>query len=84
MAEQTENTPTTLFPKTNGKAKDFIHTFSYLRENDAEFAKLSSMELIGTVKLHGTHADIVIKRNAIRFQSRNMLNLTPGKQTDVH
>ena len=43
---------------------------------------ISSIHLLGSVKLHGTHADIVFSptSNTIRCQSRNRLALVPGKE----
>ncbi|MCJ1238548.1 hypothetical protein MMC14_006538 [Varicellaria rhodocarpa] len=41
---------------------------------------LTQIALIGTVKLHGTHGDILINEdNSITLQSRNTTNLTPEK-----
>lgn len=72
-------TPTTLFPKINGKHRDFIESVTYLKENDPLYASTENIHFYGTVKLHGTHADIVVQHpfNAITFQSRNRTNLTP-------
>jgi len=50
----------TLYPSTNGKYVDLVRTVRYLQENNKAFAALKSIDLIGTVKLHGCHADIVI------------------------
>ena len=56
-----------LFPKI-GKLKDVIYHARKLQE--------TSFELVGTVKLHGTHADMVIDKNDfLRLQSRNQINL---------
>ena len=52
-ATKTE-TPSTLFPKIDGKAKGFIYELE--RRVPAETHSLS---LEGTIKLHGTHADIL-------------------------
>ncbi|KAI9713112.1 MAG: hypothetical protein M1820_001097 [Bogoriella megaspora] len=63
----------TLYPKITGKQNEFV----------ARLGKLGfrpgTIELIGTVKLHGAHADIVIdSQEDIRFQSRNALSIDPG------
>ncbi|KAL2042951.1 hypothetical protein N7G274_004009 [Stereocaulon virgatum] len=66
---------TTLYPKIL-KLSDFIHTVRKC------LPTISSIHLIGSVKLHGTHADIVFQpaSNTIRCQSRNRLALIPGKE----
>lgn len=64
----------TLYPSI-GKLKDFLYEARKLNE--------ISFELIGTVKLHGTHADIVIDaEDVIRFQSRNQTDLRPEKDNE--
>jgi hypothetical protein len=69
--------PTTLFPKISGKHADFIANIEYLRENSPDFPKdATAIPLVGTVKLHGAHNDIVIHANdTIQLQSRNVLSL---------
>lgn len=63
---------TTLYPKIP-KLRDFIYATK-------DLGPLASVHLTGSVKLHGTHADIVFSSNTdvIRLQSRNKLALTPG------
>ncbi len=65
---------TTLFPKI-GKFTDFLYQVKQLQP------PVEHLHLIGSVKLHGTHADIVFVNNSdeIRLQSRNRLALTPEK-----
>jgi hypothetical protein len=60
---------TTLYPKIK-KLTDFIYAAKGLRPHP-------SIHLTGSVKLHGTHADIVFVDNTdeIRLQSRNQLAL---------
>ena len=67
--------PTTLYPKIL-KLSDFIYT---VRKH---LLPLSSIHLTGSVKLHGTHADIVFQptSNTIRCQSRNKFSLVPGNE----
>ena len=66
-----EETTSTLYPKI-GKLSDVVYKARNLKE--------SSFDLVGTVKLHGTHADIVIDDNdRIRLQSRNQTDLQPAK-----
>ncbi|KAH8592535.1 hypothetical protein B0O99DRAFT_517575 [Bisporella sp. PMI_857] len=74
-AKPTE-TRTTLYPKTSGKSKDFIQSLSY-RGDKYQKLLTNELELIGTVKLHGTHTDIVVNHDdSIRLQSRNTENIT--------
>lgn len=64
----------TLYPSI-GKLKDFLY--------EARKLNKPSFELIGTVKLHGTHADMVIDaKDAIGFQSRNQTDLQPEKDNE--
>ncbi|KAH8750649.1 hypothetical protein BGZ57DRAFT_834357 [Hyaloscypha finlandica] len=65
------STPSTLFPKITGKIDELIENYTY------KFGtKYPNINLVGTVKLHGTHAEIVIEPdNTIRLQSRNRLSL---------
>ena len=64
---------TTLFPKITGKATELL----YAIRKEPRCKGVSSFPLVGTVKLHGAHADIVIDRNDnVRLQSRNRLEVT--------
>lgn len=61
----------TLFPKITGRIDELVDNFTYKFGAEDAIIKLT-----GTVKLHGTHADIVIEsNNTIRIQSRNRLSL---------
>jgi len=63
--------PSTLFPKITGKVDELIENYTYRFGTESPTIKLT-----GTVKLHGTHADIVVEHdNSIRLQSRNRLSL---------
>ncbi|KAG0651963.1 hypothetical protein D0Z07_1363 [Hyphodiscus hymeniophilus] len=68
----------TLFPKISGKHRDFIENIVYARKHSPDWPKNAfSIPLIGTVKLHGTHNDIVIHAdNTIQLQSRNVAVLS--------
>lgn len=67
--------PATLYPKI-GKLTDFTYHLRRSRSLKGE----RSVPLTGTAKLHGTHADVVIQsEGSIRFQSRNRLSISPGK-----
>ena len=70
--------PTTLYPKIL-KLSDFIHTVR------KDLPSLSSIHLTGSVKLHGTHADIVFQpnTNTIRCQSRNKLDIKAGNEDNA-
>ena len=61
-------TTSTLYPKI-GKLKDLVYEARKINE--------TILELVGTVKLHGTHADIVVEDgDVLRLQSRNREKLT--------
>lgn len=67
---------TTLYPKIC-KVTDFI----YQARGTLPIEGKRTVALTGTAKLHGTHADVVIESDeSIRFQSRNRLNIVPGKE----
>jgi RNA ligase len=68
---ETTEPSSTLFPKITGRVDDLIENYTYKFGTDKPLIKLT-----GTVKLHGTHADIVIEPDhSIRIQSRNRLSL---------
>jgi hypothetical protein len=77
--------PSTLFPKISGKNLDFIKNLHYHRFHHPERFPEGATEIpmVGTVKLHGAHNDIVISAdNTIQLQSRNMLHL--GLENDSY
>ncbi|KUJ12423.1 uncharacterized protein LY89DRAFT_756886 [Mollisia scopiformis] len=62
-----------MFPKINFSA-GFIVAYKKYQKDQRRFNKKppNEVKLVGTVKLHGTHADIVVYSNdQILFQSRN-------------
>jgi hypothetical protein len=62
---------TTLFPKITGKVEELLDNLKHIREPHP-----TTISFSGTVKLHGTHADLVIYADdIIRLQSRNRLAL---------
>ncbi|KAL9587233.1 MAG: hypothetical protein Q9212_000392 [Teloschistes hypoglaucus] len=67
-------TPTsTLYPKI-GRLKDFLHNFNWTLPSNR------MVPLIGSVKLHGAHADWVISSDdTIRVQSHNVLDVSLTK-----
>ena len=83
----------TLFPKITGKIPELVQNYIYKNRvpsttpDDKTVVIVpgtpNQIPMIGTVKLHGTHADIVISHDdAIRIQSRNRLNLGLGDGQD--
>lgn len=75
----------TLFPKITGKCDEFVSNIERLRSSTESFSKLETISLVGTVKLHGAHADIVIQNdNTITIQSRNQPCLSVEKNKDVN
>lgn len=72
-------TETTLYPKITNHIKEVVKTLrSSIRDaDDAEKEPVfEPIPLVGTVKLHGTHADILVYNdNKIVFQSRNNVSL---------
>ncbi|KAI4289923.1 MAG: hypothetical protein L6R35_000796 [Caloplaca aegaea] len=60
----------TLFPKI-GKISDFLYNLKQVAP------QASAVRIVGTVKLHGAHADwVVVNDDTIRVQSRNVLDLS--------
>jgi RNA ligase len=76
LNDEREATPepaatSTLFPKITGRVDELIENYTYKYGTTNPIIKLT-----GTVKLHGTHADIVIESdNTVRIQSRNKLSV---------
>jgi hypothetical protein len=71
-----ESEKSTLFPKITGKLDEFITNIS----NHPCFSESAAIHMVGTVKLHGSHSDVVIYYdNSIIIQSRNQRCLGPGK-----
>lgn len=80
----TESKPytSTLYPKIK-KLADFIHAAKGLEEYQSLGAKIL---LKGSIKLHGTHADIVFDSptsDEFRLQSRTNTELVPGKKDNA-
>jgi hypothetical protein len=71
----------TLYPKITNHIAEIIKTLRWLRQdpnNPEELVALDPIHIVGTVKLHGTHADILVGHdNTIVLQSRNNTNLLP-------
>ena len=75
MHSAAEASTSTLYPKI-GELKDALRK---VRKLD-----IDSLDLIGTVKLHGTHADIVVDvaNDTIRFQSGNRTDFRPTQDNN--
>ncbi|PVH76863.1 hypothetical protein DL98DRAFT_517702 [Cadophora sp. DSE1049] len=84
---------TTLFPKISGKIPELVRNYIHVNRippitPDDKTVLIApgtptQISMIGTVKLHGTHADIVINHDdTIRIQSRNRLSLGLGNGQD--
>jgi hypothetical protein len=79
----TDDIETTLYPKITTHIYQVVAILRGLdrdREKPGPDVPLEHIPIIGTVKLHGTHADILIHSdNTITFQSRNLTNLSIDK-----
>jgi hypothetical protein len=85
MESTEEARASTLFPKVTGKCDEFVFNIERLRSLSESFSKLETISLVGTVKLHGAHADIVIQSdNTITIQSRNQPRLSVENNKDVN
>ncbi|KAJ4305581.1 hypothetical protein N0V90_001112 [Kalmusia sp. IMI 367209] len=75
----TQSSESTLYPKITNHIKEIIKTLKYKvldPEHPEDETNLPPIPIIGTVKLHGTHADILIYNdNTIILQSRNNATL---------
>lgn len=69
-----------LYPKITTHINDVINSLqgsTYNVGDTASEVELEPIPIIGTVKLHGTHADILVySDNSIVFQSRNVTGLS--------
>ncbi|KAH7386052.1 hypothetical protein BKA66DRAFT_461385 [Pyrenochaeta sp. MPI-SDFR-AT-0127] len=74
------DTESTLYPKITNHISEIVKTLQYLnrdRQDPEHEPELEPLPMLGTVKLHGTHADILVyKDNRIVFQSRNVIGLS--------
>lgn len=72
---------TTLYPKITNHIHEVIKTLKQQNRNPEQPENevvLEPVPIVGTVKLHGTHGDILVYRNnTIIFQSRNNVSLLP-------
>jgi hypothetical protein len=81
-AEGTSDVKSTLYPKITGKIEDIkYHISKHVEQHPGN----GPFPFTGTVKLHGTHADLVVhKDERVICQSRNRTVLTqvsPDSQT---
>lgn len=72
-----------LFPKITGKHGDFIHNINKVRHRSPELLiDMEQLQMIGHVKLHGAHNDIVVHSDdSIQLQSRNIEHLSLQKDS---
>ncbi|KAF2475148.1 uncharacterized protein BDR25DRAFT_100281 [Lindgomyces ingoldianus] len=72
-------TETTLYPKITNHIKEVVKALKWSHRDPSNPEKeviLPSIPIVGTVKLHGTHVDILVYQdNTIVLQSRNNANL---------
>ncbi|EPE26470.1 DNA ligase/mRNA capping enzyme, catalytic [Glarea lozoyensis ATCC 20868] len=83
--ESAPHEPSTLFPKIGGNMNEFVQNYHFHTKHISTVGHNALIDtkantivpLIGTVKLHGTHADLVVYSNdKILIQSRNLQELT--------
>ena len=78
-------TPTglTLYPKISTHVGEIVKTLRELYRDSSNPEKepvLDPIPIIGTVKLHGTHADILVSDDGrIVFQSKNIVGIHTAK-----
>ncbi|KAJ8057857.1 hypothetical protein OCU04_013043 [Sclerotinia nivalis] len=76
-----ETNKDTLYPKISGKPKNLMLEFNKY-QNKTKGRRVTSISVTGTVKLHGTHADLLIHADdTIQLQSRNTDHLIAEKDT---
>jgi hypothetical protein len=80
MASLTEST---LYPKITTHVGEIIKALKDIKrdpESPEKEVKVGAIPIIGTIKLHGTHADILVYDDGrIVFQSRNIVGLQVNK-----
>ncbi len=76
-------TESKLYPKITNHVAEIVKRLRELNHDESnpdQEPNLDPMPIVGTVKLHGTHADILIyKDDTIVFQSRNVTGLSSAK-----
>jgi hypothetical protein len=76
-------TATTLYPKITTHVGEIVKALREMNRdprNPEDEPALDPIPIIGTVKLHGTHADIVVYDDGrIIFQSKNVVGIHTGK-----
>jgi hypothetical protein len=67
----------TLYPSIRTKLPEILHDLQFIPSFTSISPSPPTLSITGTVKLHGTHADILIyPDNAIILQSRNCVNIS--------
>lgn len=86
----TPERPSTLYPSITN---DIVTMLKLVRDRNAILRPVRQLEMTGTVKLHGTHADVLLWQGdqmqslgrgegRIQVQSRNVVNITPEKDNE--
>lgn len=74
------DTTSTFYPKITNHINEIVKTLQHVNrdpEHPENEPILEPLPIVGTVKLHGTHADILIyKDDRVVFQSRNVTGLS--------
>ena len=83
MTTNSNSAESTLYPKITNHISEIVERLQEL-ERDPQHPEahisLTPIPIVGTVKLHGTHADILVHANDdIVFQSRNLTSLSTAK-----
>jgi hypothetical protein len=77
------STATTLYPKITTHVDEVAKIFKELNSDptDPEHeVQLAPIPIVGTVKLHGTHADILVYNDdSIVFQSKGIIGISPSR-----
>jgi hypothetical protein len=78
-----DSTNSTLYPKITNHVDEVTKTLMKLNSDPVKPEKevvLDPIPIVGTVKLHGTHADILIHSDdSVVFQLRNIVGLVTSK-----
>jgi hypothetical protein len=79
----TSSAESTLYPKITTHVTEIVHNLKELHQdvmNPESEVTLDPIPIVGSIKLHGTHADILIYGDdRIVFQSRNIVGLEVAK-----
>jgi len=83
MSKTSSNAESVLYPRITNHISEIVERLQELERDPTHpeaHINIAPIALVGTVKLHGTHADILVHANDdIVFQSRNLTGLSPAK-----